>query len=408
MNEGRGAVWLLACTWLATACVAQRDSEGLGESRDNNRQTPVTLQDGGKESKPAEPNDAVGVDRNADAPNRPRDIAENDGGDDAVEVLGTPAVKIPDESPMSSAGSADAGATIDEETRGNAGTGADCAIVADAGTDGSAEEDRPPPAVHVGSLKFKSVSLGLHHACGMRDDDTIACWGNDQYGQATPPEGAFKAVGAGYYYSCALTLDDEIHCWGSDAYGKTDSPSGTFKALSITTHSACAIRTDDAVVCWGADYITEPPSGTFTSVSAFGNDGCALRLEGTLACWGQGALNTTDAPSGEFAAVGTRGPCAMTPDGTLACWGCFAPRWRTPVPSDRVVAMAGLCAIRADDRTAICWGYGDSDIRTPAAGAFSPGTFDSLAVGHYGVCGVQTDGTVACWGHDQDGETNPP
>jgi hypothetical protein len=70
--------------------------------------------------------------------------------------------------------------------------------------------------------------------------------------------------------------------------------------------------------------------------------------------------------------------------------------------------MAGLCAVRADDRTATCWGYGDSDIRTPAADSFSPGTFDSLTVGHYGVCGVQTDGTVACWGDDQDGETNPP
>ena len=44
-----------------------------------------------------------------------------------------------------------------------------------------------PPA----GKRFASMSSGVGHTCGLRaDDGTVACWGDDAYGQASPPAGA--------------------------------------------------------------------------------------------------------------------------------------------------------------------------------------------------------------------------
>ena len=34
---------------------------------------------------------------------------------------------------------------------------------------------------------FESVSAGGEHTCGVRSDGSVACWGADYLGQATPP-----------------------------------------------------------------------------------------------------------------------------------------------------------------------------------------------------------------------------
>ncbi|CAK0740298.1 hypothetical protein CCP3SC1AL1_100003 [Gammaproteobacteria bacterium] len=41
-----------------------------------------------------------------------------------------------------------------------------------------------PTAVATG---YKQVSAGYGHTCGLKTDNTVACWGNNSYGQATPP-----------------------------------------------------------------------------------------------------------------------------------------------------------------------------------------------------------------------------
>jgi hypothetical protein len=34
---------------------------------------------------------------------------------------------------------------------------------------------------------FVAVSVGVDHACGIRRDGVVACWGDNAYGQAPPP-----------------------------------------------------------------------------------------------------------------------------------------------------------------------------------------------------------------------------
>ncbi|MCY4584047.1 MAG: hypothetical protein OXE50_14820, partial [Chloroflexi bacterium] len=47
-------------------------------------------------------------------------------------------------------------------------------------------------------------------------DGSVACWGSDEYGQATPPEGEFTSVSAGRYHSCGVMIDGSAVCWGSN------------------------------------------------------------------------------------------------------------------------------------------------------------------------------------------------
>ena len=43
-----------------------------------------------------------------------------------------------------------------------------------------------------GESKFVSVSAGSTHTCGVKTDGSVACRGNDEYGQSTPPEGEVR------------------------------------------------------------------------------------------------------------------------------------------------------------------------------------------------------------------------
>ena len=67
------------------------------------------------------------------------------------------------------------------------------------------------------------------------------------------PSGTFKIVTAGSYHSCAVRTDDTITCWGRNDYGQTDAPSGTFKTVTTGGGYSCAVRTDDTITCWGSN-----------------------------------------------------------------------------------------------------------------------------------------------------------
>jgi alpha-tubulin suppressor-like RCC1 family protein len=64
------------------------------------------------------------------------------------------------------------------------------------------------------------------------------------------------------------------------------------------------------------------------------------------------------------------------------------------------VSMGGLrlCGLRSDG-TVACWG----GIGTPPSG-----TFTQIDVGSNHACGVRSSGTVECWGGDSHGEGSPP
>jgi hypothetical protein len=43
------------------------------------------------------------------------------------------------------------------------------------------------PRGQASAAVFTQVSAGGYHTCSVRTDSTLACWGDNTYGQATPP-----------------------------------------------------------------------------------------------------------------------------------------------------------------------------------------------------------------------------
>ena len=60
------------------------------------------------------------------------------------------------------------------------------------------------------------------------------------------------------------------------------------------------------------------------------------------------------------------------------------------------------CAIRSDG-TAACWGLNNVGQTTVPTG-----TFTSVSAGGFHTCAKKTDGTTACWGDNYFGQSTPP
>jgi alpha-tubulin suppressor-like RCC1 family protein len=71
---------------------------------------------------------------------------------------------------------------------------------------------------------FTSVRVGPSHACALRTDGTLACWGDNTQGQSTPPAGTFVAVDVGDAHTCAIRTDGSLACFGANASGQAPPP----------------------------------------------------------------------------------------------------------------------------------------------------------------------------------------
>jgi len=312
----------------------------------------------------------------------------------------------------------------------------------------------PMPTRRPASEGFRQVSAGGGHTCGVRSDDAVVCWGRNDHGQATPPEGQFERVSAGSQHTCGLKVDGSVVCWGSnhafsgefrgqkitgDYLGQSTPPSGTFRSIDAGDYQTCGIKTDGQVTCWGATSIFIDPSaarsqahhdapmqptlGEFVQIGVGGSSACGVRTGGGLDCWGtqyfcQKAGNCERTPpSGVFRMVesGRSHTCGIKHDDSVECWSHISGATAiSPEGAFQQVSVAHgyTCGVKTDG-SAICWlieADGRSILVGRDYGQAKPqaGTFQQVSAGGGHACGVQTDGSVVCWGSNNHGQATPP
>lgn len=122
-----------------------------------------------------------------------------------------------------------------------------------------------------------AITAGSQHACVLRGDGTVWCWGANSFGQvgggATGPYWAgaqvlginnATAISAGGQHTCALLSTGDVRCWGDGQNGQLGNNGNTYShtpvaVLGVTnaTHIAaggahtCARLQTGSVVCWG-------------------------------------------------------------------------------------------------------------------------------------------------------------
>jgi len=286
------------------------------------------------------------------------------------------------------------------------------------------------------------ISSGSYHTCALLDDGSVKCWGNNGNGRlgignstnmgdgANEMGGHLPAVdlgtgrtalsiSAGNSHTCAILDSGVLKCWGYNQYGQLgqghnypigDGYSGSddiqcHPTLNEPTDRECLARMGD-----GLPAVDLGDGRTAVSVSAGYAHTCAILDNGSVRCWGSNGngrtglgttsgyvgdeagemgdnLATVDLGSGKTAASVSAGyshTCAILNDLSVACWG------------GNSVGQLGI-GTNQDVDTAEEMGSGLQAADLPTS------VSSSVEAGYTNTCGIIEDGTVRCWGENDNG-----
>jgi hypothetical protein len=136
----------------------------------------------------------------------------------------------------------------------------------------------------------KQLSVSPDHACALKNDNTLWCWGDNQQGQIGNGDTSMQTV---FYPAQVANL------------------SNTVATVVATTFATCATTTDGTAWCWGPGW-------------ALGNgSGATAYVPGQV-------LTAPATPLTQVAKIVDFGPpyytkmCALETDETIWCWGADA------------------------------------------------------------------------------------
>ena len=104
-------------------------------------------------------------------------------------------------------------------------------------------------------LPVQAIAGGRNHNLALIYDGTVLGWGDNTFGQASPPAGlaGVIAIAAGSTHSVALCTNGMVVAWGDNAFGQTNVPAGLSNVVAIAAgdYHTYARRADGTVVGWG-------------------------------------------------------------------------------------------------------------------------------------------------------------
>jgi alpha-tubulin suppressor-like RCC1 family protein len=194
---------------------------------------------------------------------------------------------------------------------------------------GTRGDPRLTPVPVAGSLRFRKISVGNVHSCGVTPDDQAYCWGDNSDGQVgigvrssgllspTPVTGGhfFRTVDGGSFHTCGVTRDNQGFCWGDNIFGQLGigetggvrpRPRAVLGGLSFRNIEAgsshnCGVTTLNRAYCWGTNQEGGLGDGTMTQrstpVAVLGGHrfrqvtagllfSCGVRTDAAGYCWG--------------------------------------------------------------------------------------------------------------------------
>jgi alpha-tubulin suppressor-like RCC1 family protein len=255
------------------------------------------------------------------------------------------------------------------------------------------------------------LASGANHACALRQNGKVACWGAGSRGQTGAPDAPLevpapvdvvgidgaKEIAAGDDFTCAR-IGGALKCWG-------DGRRGQLAVGTLTNPDPC--KGDNVSACAYAPRAV-PGIDDVTAIAAGGSTLCVVRSGGVVWCAGddaEGQLGRGEVDGGTSAdelkpttlgvvgavRVGARHACALQQGTkTLYCWGSNArgalfdaavPRRfvPTPVPLGTITGSTGVAAgldftCVERDGSVLCAGsneFGTVGITPPSTQPFS-------------------------------------
>ena len=340
----------------------------------------------------------------------------------------------------------------------------------------------------------KDIDLGANHSCAILDDNTLKCWGDNTHGQLGdgttsrrtraqlvnfPNNRHPKKVVLGKEHSCAILDNNTLRCWGNNQYYQLGDGTNTnrkspvyinvgsgrnVKSLALGGSHTCAILDNNDMKCWGRNnrgqiglgYRSDAPNQTPISVNlgtahakqvALGDEHtCALLSDNSLKCWGLNSwgqlgtgnrhhrfspvdINVGTSRYAKHIQSGTDHVCAILDDNSVTCWGRndFG-QLGTPIAQDylypgTIINMGDTsllvedmnlgrsysCAVLSDS-TLKCWGklsmpgYARYNTLFPPVAISLAATPQKVTLGNQHVCVTMDDNYVHCWGRNAEGQ----
>ena len=247
-----------------------------------------------------------------------------------------------------------------------------------------------------------TLSCGDTHCCVLSVDGIAHCWGNNSYGQSSPPDRIFKHITSGVNYTCGLLEEGTVECWGLIEEG----PESEFAQIDAGTSSVCGSKSNNTVECWGENSVEHTFDNNIVQVTVGFRFFCTLTINGQVECtdqnFGSGerfqqlSINTSN--SGNDNNI-----CGINHNDSLECYADF-PQNNRPDGLFSQVSVGGsfACAIQKADSTVECWGHDSYGVlNTP------PEEFIRISAGSLNICGLRQNGTVECWGDNTFGQSDP-
>jgi cysteine-rich repeat protein len=311
------------------------------------------------------------------------------------------------------------------------------------------------------SVGVKKITSGSAHTCALFWSGGVKCWGqagigslgggntNDIGDDDLPSSIGFINLGGGVAvdldsganHNCVLMNNGVLRCWGYNAFGQlgyghtnnigdNEGPGGSVSvganvvAIRLGGHHTCVLTDQQAVRCWGYGEAgqlgygnmnnigdNELPSnvgnvsvgGPVASLAAGGNKTCVILVNGDVRCWGSNS--TGQLGYGNIVYVG---------DNELP--SSVGPLSLGNTPLAKLVVGVDHSCVLYEDGSMRCWGgndeghlgygntvdVGDDELPSSVGLVDVGGPVDDISLGYHSTC-VRMGTNIKCWGYGTQG-----